>query len=196
MRFRLVLIAAAVAWMAPAALAQSPKPSIPSSPPPLPSPTGLASLEERIANAKSAKVTTNILGVSPGDELDRAHRRLDKLCDKKHPPKSEEGDENEKEAENKVLWQLSGTNYSAIFVKADQKERITYVVGLLRPGKEIGFEKIGEVKKAAVQTDNLVAWDVIRPDHPHLRVVAKGKARKADTLTIFVVERPRQRSGN
>ena len=157
-------------------------------PPPLPSPTGVASLAERRENAKSVKLKTSLLGVGPGDELDQAHRKLDKLSDRARPPKAE-NDQDEKEADSKILWQFAGTDYSAVFAKADKKERINYIVGLLRPGKEVGFEKIGEVKKAPIRSDNFIAWDVIRPNRPHIRVVAKGNGGKADNITIFLVQR-------
>lgn len=80
--------------------------------------------------------------------------------------------------------------YSFIFVKADDKDRINYINGSLRPGKEISFDKIGESKKAPVQDANAIAWDVLRSVRPLFRVVARGAGRKANTITIFVVKRP------
>ena len=194
MSSRLLLAAALMALLggplAQRAGSQSRSPEIPSSAPPLPAPDGTAPLEVRIANAKSVKVQTSILGVSVGSGLDQAHARLDKLSDKARPPK-EDTEKGEKESEHEVLWQLARTDYSAVFVKADANERITYMVALLRPGKEMAFSKIGEVKKAPIQNDNIIAWDVLRPDHPHLRIVAKGPGhRQANTLIMFSVQRP------
>lgn len=157
-----------------------------------PSPSGqtLAPFETRLANAKSVKVLTSILGLELGSTIKQAHTKLDKLNDPAHPPKEEGEDEAEKDEEHKVLWQLAKTDYAFVFVKADEKDRITYINGTLRPGKEIPFDKIGDSKKAPVQDANTIAWDVLRAGRPLFRVVAKGAERKANTITIFIVKRP------
>ena len=51
------------------------------------------------------------------------------------------------EGEHKVSWQLAKTDYGSVFVKADDKERITYIAAYLRPGKEMPFDKIVSSKK-------------------------------------------------
>ena len=158
------------------------------SPPPLPS-YSLAPYEERLANAKSVKVTTSILGIELGSTLEHAHEKLDKLCDSAHRPKEEKEEGEGEQGERKVLWELAKSDYAFVFVKADDKEKITYVSGFLRPGKEISFEKIGETKKAPVQDANTIAWDVLRPKHPAFRVVASGSEHKAKSIMIFVVKR-------
>ena len=76
------------------------------------------------------------------------------------------------------------------YVKTDDKERITYILGSLRPGKEIRFDKIGELEKAPLLSDKVVAWDVVKPDNLLLRVVAQGAERKASSITVFIVKRP------
>ena len=151
---------------------------------PVPVPTySLAPYEQRLAVAQSVKVMTAILGLELGSTLKQAHAKLDKLSDPKHPPKEEtEG------SEGKVLWQMADTDYSAIFVKVDD-EKITYINAIVRPGKEIPFDKIGEAKKAPAQDANTIAWDVLRPNRPLFRVVANGANRKATSLTLFIVKR-------
>ena len=64
---------------------------------------------------------------------------------------------------------------------------------LARPGvtEEMPFEKIGQLEKAPVLTDRVVAWDVVRPNRPLIRVVARGSERKANSITMFIVKRPR-----
>src|SRR4029077_251014 len=145
----------------------------------------LAPYEDRLAAAESVEGTISILGLELGSTLEQAHAKLDKLSDPAHPPKEEE-----EGPERKILWQLARTDYSAVFVKSDEKKRITYINGFLRPGKEIPFEKIGDTKKAPVQDVNTIVWDVLRPNRPLFRVVAKGTDRKASNITIFVVKRP------
>ena len=145
----------------------------------------LAPYEDRLAAAQSVKVTISILGLELGSTLEQAHAKLDKLSDPAHPPKEEE-----EGPERKILWQLARTDYSAVFVKSDEKGRITYINAFLRPGKDIPFEKIGDTKKAPLQDVNTIAWDVQRPKRPLFRVVAKGADRKANNIAIFVVKRP------
>jgi hypothetical protein len=157
---------------------------------PLPS-YSLAPYEDRLAAAQSVKVMTSILGLELGSTLEQAHAKLDRLTDPKHPPKTErEGPKNNEESEQKVLWQLAKTDYSLVFVKSDENERITSINAFLRAGKEIPFEKIGEAKKAPVQDANTIAWDVLRPNGPLFRVVANGLDRKASSIIMFVVKRP------
>jgi hypothetical protein len=75
-------------------------------------------------------------------------------------------------------------------VKLDAQERIIYIAGFVRAGKEVPFDQLGETKKAPISNDRLVAWDVVRPGQPLIRVVARGEKRKASLITIFVVKRP------
>jgi hypothetical protein len=136
------------------------------------------------------KVETDILGVKVDSSLDAAHAILDSLCDSAHRPKEDAGEAEPGEHEHKVFWQLAKSDFSSLLVKTDDKERITYILGSLRPGKEIPFNKIGELEKAPLLTDKFVAWDVVRPDNSLLRVVARGAERKASSITVFVVKRP------
>jgi hypothetical protein len=173
----------------PSADASSSPPSLMQSPAPLPT-SSLASYEQRRANAETVNVMQSILDLEPGSSLEQAHAKLDKLSDPAHPPKQEEeGPQKGEASEHKVLWQLAQTDYSFVFVKTDDKERINYIKAFLRPGKEIPFEKIGETEKAPVQDSTTIAWDVLRPKRPLFRVVATGAERKANSIMIFVVKR-------
>ena len=174
----------------------TPSADVSSSPPLIQSPTplptaSLAPYEQRRANAETVNVMDSILDLEPGSSLEQAHAKLDELSDPAHPPKQEEEGPRKGEAsEHKVLWQLAKTDYSFVFVKADDQERISYIKAFLRPGKELPFDKIGDAKKAPVQDANTIAWDVLRPDRPLFRVVATGAERKATSIMIFVVKRP------
>jgi hypothetical protein len=122
--------------------------------------------------------------------LEAAHAVLDSLCDSAHRPKEDGGEAERGEPEHTVFWQLAKSDFSSVFLKIDEKERITYILGSLRPGREIPFDKIGELEKAPVLTDKVVAWDVVKPDKSLLRVVAQGAERKASSITVFIVKRP------
>lgn len=165
----------------------------------LPSPTAVrgASLKERRATAKSVKVMTGVLGVELGSSLEKAHAKLDKLNDSARPRKEDKEAEGG-EKEYKILWQLEKTDYSSIYVKADDEKRVQSITAFVRPGREIPFDKIGEAKKAPVRSETTIAWDVIRPKRAPMRVVASGKNSKANVIKLFVVERrlPTKMSSN
>jgi hypothetical protein len=150
----------------------------------------LAPFKERLAAAQSVKVETNILGLELDSSLEKAHKKLDPLGNAARPSVEAAKETDHDEEERKVLWQLAKSDFSSVLVKADEEERITYITGFLRPGKEIPFDKIGQTEKAPILTDRTVAWDVVRPNQPLVRVLARGEKRKATSITIFIVKRP------
>ena len=93
-------------------------------------------------------------------------------------PSKEPAESDDEEGERKVLWELKGTDFASIFVKVDKQDRITYMTGILRSGKEVPFTAIGEVEKAPIRTDHEIAWDVLRPNQPLIRVAASGSQRQ------------------
>jgi hypothetical protein len=160
--------------------------------PSLPKPPKLAPFKERLAAAKSVKVQTAILGIELDSTLESAHSKLDSLGQSMARPFDDGGEVGKRsEREHKVSWQLAKTDYGSVVLKADEKERITYIAAFLRPGKEMPFDKIGELEKAPVLTNRIAAWDVLRPNRPLIRVVARGVERKANSITMFIVKRPR-----
>jgi hypothetical protein len=179
----------AVGWSNGDASASAPSTSASPSPSKRPK---LAPFKQRLAAAQSVKVQTAILGIELDSTLESAHSKLDSLGQLTLRP-VEGADEaaSQTEGEHKVSWQLAKTDYGSVFVKADEKGRITYIAAYLRRGKEMPFEKIGQVEKAPVLTDRVVAWDLVRPNRPLIRVVARGSERKANSITMFIVKRPR-----
>lgn len=163
-------------------------------PSPSPSSAGsrrLAPFKERLAAAQTVKVEMNILGLELDSTLEEAHERLDSLGDPSKPAVEAAREAEHEEDERKVLWELTKSDFKSVLVKTDEKERIVYIAGFLRPGKEVPFDKIGEIAKAPILNDGSVAWDVVRPNQPLIRVVARGEKRRASSITIFVVKRPR-----
>jgi hypothetical protein len=146
-------------------------------------------LKERLAAAKSVKVQTNILGIELDSPLETAHTKLDSLVDPAKPPIEEKEDADGDEGEHKIVWQLARSDFSSVYVKADREERITYIMGSLRKGKELSFDKIGEIEKAPILSNSTVAWDVVRPGRPLIRVIARGANRKAASIILFIVKR-------
>ena len=152
----------------------------------------LGPFKERLAAAQSVNVQTAILGIELDSTLESAHAKLDSLGQPSDRPLDGADEAGERdEGEHKISWRLAKTDYASVFVKADEKKRITYITGYLRPGKETPFDKIGQLEKAPVLSDRVVAWDVVRPNRPLIRVVARGSERKANSITMFIVKRPR-----
>jgi hypothetical protein len=185
----IVVSLCAVGWPSGDASAPVPLPSASPSPSKRPK---LAPFKERLAAAQSVEVQTAILGIELDSTLESAHSKLDSLGQSTARP-VEGSDEaaSQTEGEHTVSWQLAKTDYGSVVVKADEKGRLTYVAAYLRPGKEMPFEKIGQLEKAPVLTDRMAAWDVVRPNRPLIRVVARGSERKANSITMFIVKRPR-----
>ena len=160
--------------------------------PSMSAPSKLAPFKERLAAAQSVKVQTAILGIELDSTVESAHSKLDSLGQLTARPVDEVSEAAERsEGDRKVSWQLEKTDYRSVFVKADEKGRITYIAAYLRPGKEMPFDKVGQLEKAPVLTDRVVAWDVVRPNRKLIRVVARGSERKANFITMFIVKRPR-----
>jgi len=167
---------------------ESPRPSASRSPS-----LRLAPFKERLAAAQSVKVETKLLGLELDAPLEKAHEILDPLGNPTQPSVEAAGEAEEGENERKVLWKLTKSDFSSILVKTDEQNRVTYMMGFLRPGKEIPFDQIGQTEKAPILTEHTAAWDVVRSDRSLLRVVARGEKRKANAITIFLVKRPPQR---
>ena len=153
----------------------------------------LPGFKERLAAAKTVKVQTSILGLELNASLEEAHRKLDPLTDAAKPAIEAKEDGEAGEREHKVVWPLAKSDFSSVFVKTDEERRITYITGFLRPGKEMSFNKIGEVAKAPIASEKSVAWDVVRPEGSLLRVVARGTNSKAASITIFIVKQAQKR---
>ena len=172
---------------------QSPASKAEESPRPSASPSSrLAPFKERLAAAQSAKVETKLLGLELDAPLEKAHEILDPLGNPTQPSVEAAGESEESENGRKVLWKLTKSDFSSLLVKTDEQNRVTYMMGFLRPGKEIPFDQIGQTEKAPVLTEHTAAWDVVRSDKSLLRVVARGEKRKANAITIFLVKRPPQ----
>ncbi|MGI8889836.1 MAG: hypothetical protein ACR2G0_03515 [Chthoniobacterales bacterium] len=147
----------------------------------------MATFEERLKAASTVKVQTDILGLELGVSLEAARVKLNPLGTPGKPAleegeKPEEGDE-----QHRVLWHLTRTDFKNVYVKTNDEDQLIYISGFIRAGKEIPFSKIGEVEKAPISSESAVAWDVVRPNKPLLRVVARGENKKASSITIFYV---------
>ncbi|MBA3543049.1 MAG: hypothetical protein H0T83_01190, partial [Chthoniobacterales bacterium] len=85
---------------------------------------------ERLAAAESVKVGTDLLGLEMGMSIEAAQENVDSLTDPTKPFVEEGGDDvngekKQGEEEHGVVWQLSKSDYSSIYIKADEEDRIT-----------------------------------------------------------------------
>lgn len=128
----------------------------------------------------------SVAGISVGSELDRARELLEKIG------KGSGGEEEEREEQGSVkeAWTLTSTDFQTIAYKADAKERINWVTGWVRPGKEIAFAEIGDLSQAARSQPTEAIWNVKGPEGS-FRVIARGKDGKASIITMISLEHPR-----
>ena len=135
----------AVGW--PNGDASASAPSSSASPSPSKRPK-LAPFKERLAAAQSVKVQTAILGIELDSTLESAHSMLDSLG---HPSARplDRADEaaGRTEDEQKVSWQLAKTDYGSVFVKADEKERITYIAAFCGLERRCRSTRLASLKK-------------------------------------------------
>ncbi len=91
----------------------------------------------------------SILGVRLGSSLEDARRRLDPLA-VRLPGESREDEKEEKERGEgrKKAWTLKSTEYQSVALKANDADRVVWITGFLRPGKEIPFSRLGDLSLA------------------------------------------------
>ncbi len=158
----------------------------------------VSSFAGRAATAKTVRVITSILGISPGMPLDDSRDILEKLADPKTPPAQEGGDQPGRDKEKggedeggkmEVLWKLApgaSADYQWVFIQANKEEKIVAVFGYCWPNRSIPFDQIGDVTKAPFHSADEVAWDSLKPK-THYRIVATGAAERATQVTISLM---------
>jgi len=88
------------------------------------------------------------LGIELDSTLESAHSKLDSLGQPSARPLDGADEANGRsEDDHKISWQLAKTDYSSVFVKADQKERITYIAAYLRLEKRCHSPRLASLKK-------------------------------------------------
>lgn len=147
--------------------------------------------EPSLKPARPGQVTFSILGVELDMTIEQARSRLDAISDPARPPKEEQEDEGYG-VERKVLWRMKGTDFAAVLIKANEDGRIKSILGVVRPGKEVPFNLVGDRARAFAQTERAITWEVKRPPRRAFFVMAEGSNGRARAISLF---RPRTASG-
>ena len=142
----------------------------------------LAQRQERM------RVIDSILGVGIGRDVDRVREKLDRLSTNKRQKSFEHAEQNEdreeREEGRKQAWTLTSTDYATIAVNANERGRIVWVTGFVRPGRDIPFAQLGDLSSATISTDSMAIWNVATPSGGY-RVVAKGKEGRARVVSLL-----------
>jgi hypothetical protein len=144
--------------------------------------TPLPGLAQRSA---PMRVIDSILGAGIGKNVESVSKKLDRLTNDKRKESGEENEEGEeREGGRKEAWTLTSNRYATIALKADERGRIVWVTGFVRPGKEIPFSELGDLSSATTSTDAIAIWNVATPAGGY-RLVAKGQDGRARVVSLL-----------
>src|SRR5262245_46875944 len=129
-----------------------------------------------------SRVSDSILGVRIGMSFEEVLKRLEPLSVKTNRATNRDEDEDEEhEGGTKRAWSLKGTDYSSVALKTNDKGRVVWVTGFVRPGKEFLFSELGDTSLAVRTTDFQAIWNVATSSGGY-RLVAKGQNGRARVI--------------
>jgi hypothetical protein len=131
---------------------------------------------------KRPRVTDSILGVGIGASLEAVREKLEPLSIAIDDPTNK--DEDKDEGGHKQVWKLNGTNYTYIALKTNDRGRVVWVTGFVRPSKELPFSALGDTSLALRATDSQAIWNVATPSGGY-RLVAKGQNGRARVIYLL-----------
>ena len=133
-------------------------------------------------NAKTIESTGKILGVGIGMSLAEAQRKLEPLADGRSVPRKGRDKDGLRQ-----MWRFKETEYLWLMVWA-KDEKIVAVDTAVRREKPKRFDEIGDLKKAAVNTDARAVWNIDDERRGKFRLVAKGSSRRALNISMFSLD--------
>jgi hypothetical protein len=139
--------------------------------------------------ANHSRVSDSILGVRIGTSLEEARKKIERLSIASE--QSSDEDEEREEGGTKRCWRLKGTNYTSVALKTNQKGRVVWVTGFVRPSKELLFSELGDTSRALRATDSQAIWNVETPNGGY-RLVAKGQNGRARVIYLLSLATPVQ----
>jgi len=134
-----------------------------------------------------SRVSDSILGVRIGTSLEDAEKKLERLSITSENQTA--ADEDERERGTKRAWRLKGTGYTSIALQTNEKGRVVWVTGFVRPGKELLFSELGDTSRALRTTDSQAIWNVATPNGGY-RLVAKGQNGRARVIYLLSLATP------
>lgn len=136
---------------------------------------------------KPARVNDSILGVRIGASLEAVREKLEPLSMVSDGPTDK--DEDKDERGHKQVWRLKGTNYTYIALKTNDRGRVVWVTGFVRPSKELPFSSLGDTSLALRATDSQAIWNVATKNGGY-RLVAKGQNGRARVIYLLSLATP------
>jgi len=146
--------------------------------------TPAASAQKR----KASQVADAILGIRIGTSRAEAHAILDPL--KMVDDRGEEEDVREaKKGGIKEAWSMRGTPFTTVALKTNEKGRVVWITGFVRPGQDIPFSRLGELSRATSANASVAIWNVETQAGVY-RLVAKGQDGKARVVYLLSLAVP------
>jgi hypothetical protein len=133
------------------------------------------------------EATGTILGVGIGMSMEEAHEKLDPLKAEAGTPEEPRREKDREEGEREI-WTLKETQYRWIIAWA-KAEKIVQISVSVRPEAPKPFEQVGDLARAAVNTEAAAMWNATSPTGVKYRLVAKGPDRRANVIYMLTLER-------
>lgn len=132
-------------------------------------------------NGGGERVADSILGVKIGMGLEEARAKLKNL--------GAFGGRDTRDGGRKEQWTLKKTQYTYVVYQTDGQGRVKWVTGFVRPGREMPFAKLGDLRAAARKSEQEATWNVERPEGNY-RLMAKGAGGKARLVQLVSLALP------
>ena len=136
------------------------------------------------------RVLDSILGIRVGSSFADASARLEPHAVRQgRDPEEEEEEGSEREEGRTKAWTLKDSEYESVALKVNDADKVVWITGFVRPGREIPFSRLGDLSIAARTTDSLVVWNVAAPNGGY-RLVGKGQKGRARVVSLLSLARP------
>lgn len=132
-----------------------------------------------VSAQKNAIDTIN--GIAIGTTLDDARSLLARI--------GTGGGRDTRDGGRKEAWALKETDFTTLAFKTNGAGRLVWISGFVRQGKEIPFDRLGDLTKAETVTKSQVIWNVGNAGTGY-RLVAKGAEGKASVVYLLSLEFP------
>jgi hypothetical protein len=130
------------------------------------------------------RVLDSILGIRVGSSLANARARLEPHAAAQRREPEEEEEKGERGEGRTQAWTLKDSEYGSVALKVNDAEKVVWITGFVRPGREIPFSRLGDLSTAARVTDSLVVWNVATPSGGY-RLVGKGEKGRARVVSLL-----------
>jgi hypothetical protein len=134
------------------------------------------------------RVLDSILGIRVGSSLADARALLEPRSIRQGEEPETEEKEGHGEGRTKA-WTLKDSEYQSVALKVNDAEKVVWITGFLRPGKEIPFSRLGDPSIAVRATDSQAIWNVATPEGGY-RLVGRGRNGTAHVVSLISLKSP------